>query len=136
MIVRWRLSRDRERDGEQSSDSESSEEEASEELEVRFGASCLNDETGRCVGVGGAEGVPDRVGRDVCFVRARSDTEEVATESGRIVGLGDPLVRLVELRRACASRKAATDMRCDESEEATLAPRGLAGGASDVFEGD
>ena len=43
-------------------------------------------------------------------------------------GLGeraDRLDRFVELRRACASLKAATEIRCDESE-AMLPPRGRA----------
>ena len=60
----------------------------------------------------------------------------MAKEIGRIVGLGDPFTKFVLLLRACASRKAATDMRCEESVEATLAPRGRAGGRSDVGEGD
>lgn len=66
----------------------------------------------------------------------RSDVTEFAKEIGRIVGLGDPLTKLVLLLRACASRNAATDMRCEESAEATLAPRGRAGGKSEVGEGD
>jgi hypothetical protein len=48
-------------------------------------------------------------------------------------GTGEPAA----LRLACASRKAATEMRCEESE-LTLAPRGrgLGGGASDELEGE
>ena len=60
--------------------------------------------------------------------------EELATERGRIVGLGVPPVKFVELLRACASRNAATEMRCEDSEEATLAPRGRDGGTSDEWE--
>ena len=100
MIVRWRLSRERDREGEYSSDSDSSDEDASDELDALFDELFLKVETGLCVGVGDAEGVLDRIGSGCCFGIARSDIDEFATESGRIVGLGDPLVRLVELRRA------------------------------------
>ncbi len=41
----------------------------------------------------------------------------------------------VELRLACASRKAATEIRCDVSE-ATLPPRGLGMGEVNEADGD
>lgn len=58
-----------------------------------------------------------------------------AREIGRIDGLGDSLLRFVELRRACASRKAATEIRCDVSD-AMLPPRGRGVGDTKELGGD
>lgn len=117
MIVRWRPSRERDREGECSSESDSSAEEDSEVdesfvekdevFESRDGPAGGRTARG---GLGG--GVSEFTEFDIDMGR------------GSGCGLGDPRARLVELRRACASRNAATEMRCEESVDATLSPRG------------
>lgn len=97
VTVRWRLRRERERDGEYSSESDSSEE-ASEEDESLVGP-C--PETDREPRAGLAEAEPGvRTGRG--FGSGTSEIEPIdpATETGRIVGLGLALAKFVLLRRA------------------------------------
>ena len=77
------------------------------------------------VGTYGRVGLFDRVGVKVRVVTVSAD------DGGRKEGTGE----LVVLLRAWASRNAATDIRCDDSD-ATLSPRwrGRAGGSSAMFE--
>lgn len=96
-MVRWRLRREREREGEPSSESDTSDELVSSDEDRTLD---LLEGFGLPPRPGVGEG--EAVGR---FARGGlggtiSEICEVATDAGRIIGLGEPLAKFVLLLRA------------------------------------
>lgn len=120
-MVCCRLSRERERDDESSSESDSFPEQDSEEVSI------AEEDTFECR-TGDGDGRTARGGRG----GGRSLSKlicESANDTGLTEGLLFADATFVELRRACA-RNCPTEMRCVESDEAMLLPRGRAGGSN------
>lgn len=125
MIVRWRLGRMVEEPPD-CSDSDSPESSVSDSEESRLSASVETR-----VGIGE---VLDGNAPDCRICRCECSSESVL-DGGRS-STGDGVGELVALRRAAISRNAATEIRCEESTEPTLPPRGrgMAGGMSRLLE--